>query len=33
MRKAHIPIRVADLIEAARTCVWPISYPESELEA
>ena len=32
MRKTHIPIRVADLIEAARTGVWPLAYPESERE-
>ena len=33
MRKTHIPLRVADLIEAARTRAWPITYPESEREA
>ena len=33
MRKTHIPIRMADLIEAANTKVWPITYPESEREA
>src|SRR5687768_5157165 len=33
MRKTRIPIRVSDLIEAARSRVWPIAYPESEREA
>lgn len=33
IRKTHIPLRVADLIEAARTGVWPIVYQESEREA
>ena len=32
MRKTRIPIRVADLIEGARTGVWPIEYPEAECE-
>ena len=30
MGKTRIPIRVADLIEAARTGMWPIEYPESQ---
>jgi acyl carrier protein len=33
MRKTHIPIRVAVLVEAARTRTWPITYPESDREA
>ena len=33
IRKTHIPIRMSDLIEAANTKVWPITYPESEREA
>lgn len=31
-RKKHIPIRIADLIEAARTGAWPIAYPDSDRE-
>jgi hypothetical protein len=30
LRRKRIPIRVADLIDAARTGTWPIRYPEPE---
>jgi hypothetical protein len=32
-RKTHVPIRLADLIESARSGVWCIRYPEDEREA
>jgi hypothetical protein len=33
VRDTHVPIRLSDLIEAARCGVWSVQYPESEQEA
>ncbi len=31
MRTTHIPVRVADLVEAAESGSWPIEYPEEQV--
>ena len=33
MRKTHIPIRLADLIESVQSGEWSVKYPEEEKEA